>query len=76
MSIDYCTCRWASPSSHHDSCINDGCFKRIKTSSERLGELEQKHRIAIEALIEIANQEDYPSSETARDVLSKLEIQF
>lgn len=34
--MSYCKCKIASPSSHHDCCINPGCGEYIRTSSELL----------------------------------------
>jgi hypothetical protein len=33
----FCQCVWASPSAHHDCCLNDGCGKVIESTSEKLG---------------------------------------
>jgi hypothetical protein len=38
----YCECKWSSPSSHHDCCINPGCGKVIKTIYEMYSELKKE----------------------------------
>ena len=48
--LGYCTCDWASPSAHHDCCLNKDCGKVIKTIYEKYNELEIKHIILTKEL--------------------------
>jgi hypothetical protein len=36
QNLGYCSCKWASASSYHDCCNNEGCGKVIETPYEKL----------------------------------------